>query len=191
MKKHLAVGLLITCVIAHAELTFKLPPTAKYDVSAETIAKAKLKLTTNLVSEAATLTNLFVTPTICGPGLWNILKDSPRFSTPPAAKGTARIPTGDGKFQELPMATLLHAEELASFRMALADLLSSQGALTVREPNAEEFMAYWAVIPFDEITGPLLVAEGKDATLFCQFNKGNVFWIDEVKRMHIRKHATP
>ena len=85
------------------------------------------------------------------------------------------------------MATLLSADELASFRMALADFLSSQGALKIREPNEEEFMKYWAVIPFDEITGPLLVAEGKDASIFCQFEKGKVFWIDEVKRMHFKK----
>lgn len=175
------------CVVAHAELPFKLPPKAKYDVSTETIAKVKAELSTNMVSNAATLTNLIISPTICGPGLWHILKDSHHLSKPPTAKGTARIPTGDGKFQEFPMATLLNADELASFRMALADFLGSQGVLKVREPNEEEFMKYWAVIPFDEITGPLVVAEGKDASIFCQFEKGKVFWIDEVKRMQFKK----
>jgi len=183
MKKLLVIVFLIACVCAHADLPFKLPAHAKYKVSADLIAKAEAELSTNLVDNTATLTNLFATPTICGPGLWHILKDSPRFSAPPAAKSTARIPTGDGKIQELPMATLLSDEELHSFRMALADFLSSQGTLKVREPNQEEFMKYWAVIPFDEISGPLVVAEGKDATLFCQFEKGKVFWIDEVKRM--------
>ena len=187
MKKHIAIVLLMICVLAHAELPFKLPPNAKYNVPAETIAMAKAALSTNMVSDATTLTNLFVSPTICGPGLWHILKDSPRFSKPPTAKSTSRIPTGDGKFQEFPMATLLSAEELASFRMALADFLGSQGVLKVREPDEEEFMKYWAVIPFDEITGPLVVAEGKDATIFCQFEKGKVFWIDEVKRMQFKK----
>jgi len=43
------------------------------------------------------------------------------------------------------------------------------------------------VIPFDEITGPLLVAEGKDASIICEFEEGNVFWIDKVKRMHFKK----
>jgi hypothetical protein len=187
MKKYIIIVLLVSCVLAHAELTFKLPPNAKYNVSAEMIAKAKIELSTNLVSDAVTLTNLFVPPTICGPGLWNILKDSPRFSKPPRAKSTARIPTGDGKFQEFPFALLQNADELASFRNALADFLGSQGVLKIREPNEEEFMTYWTVIPFDEIDGPVLVAEGKDACLFCQFEKGKVFWIDEVKRMHIKK----
>jgi len=37
-------------------------------------------------------------------------------------------------------------------------------------------------------TSPMmLVAEGKDATIFCQFEKGRVFWADEVKRTHFKK----
>jgi hypothetical protein len=187
MKKYTLTLLLASCVLTHGELTFKLPPNAKYNVSAEMIANAKIELSSNLVSDAAMLTNLFVIPTICGPGLWNILKDSPRFSKPPAVKSTVRIPIGDGKFQDLPMATLRSTDELASFRNALADFLGSEGLLKIREPNQEEFMTYWAVIPFDKIDEPLLVAEGRDASIFCQFEEGKVFWIDEVKRMHLKK----
>jgi hypothetical protein len=187
MKKNTVIVLLMICVLAHADLPFKLPPKAKYDVSAETIAVAKTELSKYMVGDAAMLTNLFISPMMCGPGLWNILKDSPHFSKPPAAKSTARIPIGDGKFQELPMASLLNVDEVASFRKALADFLNSQGALKVREPNEEEFMKYWAVFPFDEISGSLLVAEGKDTSIICQFEKGKVFWIDEVKRTHFKK----
>ena len=85
------------------------------------------------------------------------------------------------------MATFQSEDEVASFRKALADLLKSQGTLTIREPNQEEFMAFWSPYPFDEITGPLLVADGKDVTIFCNFEKGRIFWADEVKRMHSRK----
>jgi hypothetical protein len=85
------------------------------------------------------------------------------------------------------MALLQSEDEVASFRKALADLLKDQGMLTIREPSEDEFMKYWAAIPFDQITGPLLVAEGKDAAVFCQFEKGRVFWADEVKRTHFKK----
>jgi hypothetical protein len=187
MKIRTAILFLMTCLFAHAELPYELPPKAKYTVSSEALAKAKTALSANLVGNAATLTNLFATPTMCGPGLWNILKSSPHFSKPPVAKSTAKIPIGEGKFQELPLALLQSEDEVASFRKALADLLSSQGTLTIREPNKDEFMKYWAVIPFDEITGPLLVAEGKDATIFCQFEKGKIFWADEVKRTYFKK----
>jgi hypothetical protein len=187
MMKITVIVLLMICVLAHAELPFKLPPKAKYDVPSEIIAVAKAALSKHLAGDAATLTNLFASPTMCGPGLWLILKTSPHFSKPPGAKSTARIPQGDGKFQEFPMASLLSVDEVASFRMALAEFLSSQGALKVREPNEKEFMTFWTVFPFDEITGPLLVAEGKDASLFCVFEKGKVFWIDEIKRMSLKK----
>ena len=178
------IFLLLLCVLARAELPYKLPPKAKYDVSADAIAAAKAELSTHLVGDAATLTNLFVPPILCGPGLWHILKDSPRFKKTPTAKTTARIPIGGGKFQEFPMALLQSTEEASSFRKALADFLSAEGSLEVREPNQEEFMKFWEVYPFDEISGPILVADGKDACIFCQFQKGNVFWVDEVKRMN-------
>jgi hypothetical protein len=172
---------------AHAELPYELPPKAKYTASSEAISKAKTALSANLLDNAANLTNLFTKPTMCGPGLWSILKNSSHFSKPPVAKSTAKIPIGGSKFQELPMALLQSEDEVASFRKALADLLNTQGTLTIREPNRDEFMKYWAVIPFDEITGPLLVAEGKDATIFCQFEKEKVFWADEVKRSYVKK----
>ncbi len=187
MKLHTAILLLATCLIVHAELPFKLPPKAKYTASEDAITKAKAVLSANLNGDAAMLTNLFASPMMCGPGLWDILKSSPHFSKPPVAKSTAKIPIGKGKFQEVPVALLQSEGEVASFRKALADLLGSQGKLTIREPDADEFMKYWEAIPFDEISGPLLVADGKDATIFCQFEKGRVFWADEVKRTHFKK----
>jgi hypothetical protein len=76
MNTHTVMALLMICMLAHAELPYKLPPKAKYDVSAATIAVAKTELSTHLAGDAATLTNLFVSPTMCGPGLWHILKKS-------------------------------------------------------------------------------------------------------------------
>jgi hypothetical protein len=175
------------CLCAHADLPFKLPPKAKYTASSEAIASAKAKLAANLVANAATLTNLFASPMMCGPGLWHLLKDSPRFSKPPAAKSTVKIPIANGKTQELPLALFQTSDEVASFRNALVDLLATQDNLQIREPSHDEFMKYWAAIPFDEISGPLLVAEGKDVAIFCQFEKGRVFWVDEVKRTHFKK----
>ena len=93
----------------------------------------------------------------------------------------------NGKFQELPMATLQSDGEVASFRKALAVVLASEEKLTIRDPNRDEFMTFWAVIPFDEIDAPLLVAEGKDYSIICMFDKNKVFWADEVKKMRSKK----
>jgi hypothetical protein len=170
MKAKVLLFLLVICLTASADLPFKLPPKAKYTPSEKSINKAKDILKQYLAGDANSLTNLFVKPTMCGPGLWDALKDSPCFSTPPRAKSTVKIPLPDGKFQELPMA-----------------LLQSQGNLVIRDPNREEFMTFWATFPFDEISDPLLVAEGKDYTIICMFSKDKVFWVDEVKKMHLKK----
>ena len=187
MKTNIVLFLLAIGLTVYAELPFKLPPKARYTASEESINKAKDILKQYLVGDANTLTNLFVRPTMCGPGLWNVFKDSSYFSKPPLAKSTVKIPLPNGKFQELPMALLQSADEVASFRKALAILLVSQGKLAIRDPNREEFMTFWATIPFDEINAPLLVAEGKDYTIICMFDKDKVFWVDEVKKMHLKR----
>jgi hypothetical protein len=189
MKISITLLVLAISLVAYAELPFKLPPKAKYTPSDKSINKAKDTLSHYLVSDADVLTNLFAKPMVmCGPGLWNALKDSPHFSKPPKAKSTARIPLPDGKAQELPMALLQTDDEVASFRKAFAELLASQGKLTIRDPKKDEFMVFWAVIPFDEINDPLLVAEGKNHSFICLFQKkGGVFWADEVKKMNFKK----
>jgi hypothetical protein len=187
MKLCVATLLLLTCVLVRAELPFKLPPKAKYAASPEEIERAKTDLSTHLRVDLASLTNLFAAPMMCGPGLWDVLKSSPHFSKPPLAKTTVKVPVGKNKFQELPAALLQNEDEVNSFRKALAELLKSQGTLIVREPNQEEFMIFWATTPTDTITGPLVVAEGKDAAIFCQFKGDKVFWADEVKRMQLKK----
>ena len=186
--KFIVIILSLTATLhLHANLSFKLPPNAKYTASEKSINTAIDILRTHINDDANNLTNIFVKPTVCGPGLWNLLKHSPFFSKPPKAKSTARIPLPGGRFQELPMALLQSEDEVSSFRKAFADLTKSQGQLAVREPNKDEFLVFWAVIPFDEINAPLLVAEGKDYTFICMFDKWNVFWIDEVKKLHPKK----
>ena len=65
---------------------FKLPPNAKYTASEKSINGAKDVLKQYLVGDANALTNLFAKKPLCGPGLWNLLKDSAYFSKPPQAK---------------------------------------------------------------------------------------------------------
>jgi hypothetical protein len=187
MKVGILLFLLVVRLPVYADLPFKLPPNAKYTASEKSINGAKDVLKQYLVGDANALTNLFVEKPLCGPGLWNLLKDSAYFSKPPQAKSTVKIPLPNGKFQELPMALLQSDGEVASFRKALAVLFASQGKLTIRDPNRDEFMTFWAVYPFDEITDPLLVADGKDYSIICVFVKDKVFWIDEVRKMHLIK----
>lgn len=180
MMFRVVLFLLAACVV-RAGLPFKLPSDAEYSASEGDIAEARTKLATNLVSKPAPLTNLFAPPFMCGPGLWNILKNSPHFARRPMATSSTQIISG-GKTNLAALALLQSPGEATSFRKALADLLATQGKLTIREPTQAEFMAFWVAIPMNTIKGPLLAAEGKDVTLFCHFENGKIFWADEVKR---------
>jgi hypothetical protein len=179
--------LLATCGFLRAGLPFQLPAEAEYSASDEAIALAKTNLSANLTAKPAGLTNLFASPMMCGPGLWDVVKTSPHFAKPPAAMTATKIMLSGGKSQLAPLALLQSEEEVASFRKALADLLASEGKLTIREPTKAEFMAFWSAIPLNTITGPLLAAEGKDVTIFCHFENGKILWADEVKRALVQK----
>lgn len=174
--------LFATCGFLRAGLPFQLPPEAEYSASNEAIAQAKTNLSANLTAKPGVLTNLFASPMMCGPGLWDLLKNSPHFAKPPTAISATKITLSSGKSRLAPLALLQSEEEVASFRKALADLLASEGRLTIREPTKAEFMAFWSATPLNTITGPLLAAEGKNVTIFCHFENGKILWADEVKR---------
>lgn len=103
--------------------------------------------------------------------------------SPPLAKTICTVPLANGKFKELPAATFQTKIEADNFRLALADLLSKNGDLTFRLPTKQEFKAYWAVVPFDDISEPLIVAEGANYNLIILFAKGKPFWLDETKAL--------
>src|SRR6266568_975683 len=127
--------LLATCVFLRAGLPFELPPEAEYSASDEAIARAKTNLATSLSAQPTTLTNLFSSPMMCGPGLWELLKNSPHFAHPPAARIPAKVRSSGGKPLLAPLALLQSETEVTSFRKALADLLATEGKLTIREPT--------------------------------------------------------
>lgn len=58
--------------------------------------------------------------------------------------------------------------------------------MTFRLPTEREFKIYWATIPFDEISDPLVVAEGSRYDLLVQFAGGRPFWFDEVRQTTLK-----
>lgn len=166
-----------------AKLDFPLPAQAKYTVTTNQLNEARDLLVQKFNANTNSLGEIIPFPSMCGPGLWQLLKDSPRFSIPPHAKTICRVPLAGGKFKELPAALLQTKTEATNFQLALADLLSNNGELKFRLPTKEEFGAYWAVIPFDDISEPLIVAEGRNYNLIILFGKGKPFWLDETKTL--------
>jgi hypothetical protein len=194
MKLNLSLILLFICATIKCDaqntnsavLNFPLPKAAKYTVTDQQFETAKETLQKEFLSNTNQLATIISSPCICGPGLWNILKNSPHFSTPPFTKMTVKIPLANGKIQELPAALIKSEAETINFRAALADLILKNGNLKFRLPTEKEFKTFWAAYPFDEISEPLIVAEGSDCNLIISFTKGRPFWLDEVKIMSLK-----
>jgi|ERR1035441_5917205 hypothetical protein len=172
-----------TQTVTVAKLDFPLPPHARYTITDQQFGTAKALLEQNFSSDTNRLKTIVSSPCMCGPELWHLVKDSPHFSTPPHTKTTIDMPSPDGKTQKLSAALIQDAAEADNFRAALADLLSANGSLIFRLPNEEEFRKFWAVTPFDEISEPLIVAEGSRYSLIIEFADKRPFWFEEVKNM--------
>lgn len=171
-----------------AELPFHLPKGAKYKVSKAQMIKATDALKKNLVADTNRLQAIFSAPIMCGPGLWDQVTSSTNSLKRPIADTAVKVPLSGGRVQELPAALLQNHEEAKAFCQALSELLGQAGSITVRSPNEQEFKLFWATIPFNEITEPLLVAATTNHSFICQFSKRNtVFWIDDVKNMHVKR----
>jgi len=177
----------VSSTTSSAKLGFRLPPRARYTVTDRQFEKAKETLQNYLSPDTNQLKVIIASPCVCGPVLWHLLKDSPHFSVPPVAKTVCQVPLKNGRIQEFPAALLQSDAEAANFRAALADLLSENGTLTFRLPTESEFKIYWAVTPFDEISGPLIVAEGSRFNLIIEFAGGRPFWFDEVTNITLKK----
>jgi len=163
-----------------ARLDFPLPPQARYSVTERQFKSAAALLDKDFLADTNRLKSIVASPCMCGPGLWHLLKDSPAFAVPPRAKTICQVPMGDGHTRELPAALIQDAVEAANFRAALAGLLSGNGAVTCRLPTETEFNQFWAVMPFDDISAPLVVADGRDYDLIILFVKQRPFWFDAV-----------
>src|SRR5712675_3588154 len=87
--------LLASYAVTRAELPFKLPPEADYSASEEAINLAKRDLAMCLAAKPAGMTNLFASPMMCGPGLWDLLTTSPHFAHPPTATAPTKIGSKD------------------------------------------------------------------------------------------------
>jgi len=175
-----------TCLCA--ELKFRLPKGAKYKVSKAQVTRATDTLKENFVADTNRLQAILRAPIMCGPGLWDRIKSSTNFLKRPIADTALKVPLPDGRMQECPAALLQSSGEAQAFCRALSELLSGAGTMTVRAPDEQEFKLYWATIPFNEITDPLLVAAGTNHSFICQFGKkGALFWIDDVKNMRFKR----
>ena len=136
---------------------------------------------------------IFNVPLICGPGLWQHIKDDGGMTKIAKGDVTFNIPTANGT-QKLKGKLFQTKDEVAVFWKAFMKAYGTEKS-TIRRPTSEELRIYWAMITYD-ITEPLFVVESKSAAILVQFieEKGDkgakarklkIFWIDDYKDLRM------
>ena len=128
---------------------------------------------------------VFASTLICGPGLWRNIKDDAEMKKITTGVTTMEVPTNNGT-QKFDGKLFQGKEEVAAFWKVFLRKYEFGAKAVIRRPTASELNLYWAMIPYD-ITEPIFVIEGKDATILTQFAGDDVKigWIDDYKNMHV------
>jgi hypothetical protein len=132
----------------------------------------------------ATTDTLFSDTLICGPGLWQTIKDDDEMKRITTGVTQIKVPTHGG-VQTLEGKTFQGKEEVESFQRALLRHYTFGSPTVIRRPTARELSTYWAMIPYD-IEEPIFIVESKEATILVDFDAKEdtrIFWIDDYQHI--------
>lgn len=156
-----------------------LPKNIKYIEASETFNDEIKQLLAQAFSSKK-FENIFDEKVICGPALWNRIRNHPKLKGQKLAQTTFIIPstTGAGKVQELKGGLFQTNKQVKIFLDILSEL--PVASIKVRKINKKEAGIYWKLIPYD-IEEPVFTIEYGDLLFLADVNKGDkkVFWIDE------------
>jgi hypothetical protein len=133
-------------------------------------------------------------PLICGPGLWQHIKDDGEMKKIATGDVNVNIPNANGT-QKLKGKLFQTKQEVADFWKAFSKAYATDNP-TIRRPTSAELRIYWAMILYD-ITEPVFVVESKSAALLVQFieekarkvgepRKLKIAWIDDYKDLRMK-----
>jgi hypothetical protein len=164
------------------------PPGVRYKTAPHAVnlaAKQKLEHALRKTAGKRNLGAILGDTVICGPFLWERIKNAPGIEEVGLAS-TFAVP-GDPKngpkiLQSLEGRTFRSAAEVASLERALYARFAFDDEFTVRKAGFEELVLIWALVPFD-IEEPLFVAESKRYRFLAAFVKdgSSVMWIDDLQ----------
>jgi hypothetical protein len=136
--------------------------------------------------QTATHDNLFSDMLVCGPGLWQNIKDDPEMRRITSGVTQLRIPTQEG-VQTLEGKIFQRKEEVESFQRAFVRRYNFESQTVIRRPTARELRIYWAMIPYD-IEEPIFIVESKGATILVDFvvkEDARISWIDDYRHIQL------
>lgn len=192
-----ALVLAATVIAADEPVAPVVPEGVRYKkASAEVNERAEQKLRRVFAADAADkdVLDLFEKKVlICGPGLWQEIKDEPAVATMGEGKVTIQVPVLDGtakptgREQKFKGQLFQTDEEVLAFWKAFSKH-ADFADFKVRKLTTEELRIYWAMISFD-ISEPVFVVEGKRHRILVQFTSPEqlrVAWIDDLANLSLR-----
>ena len=154
----------------------ELPQGASYKTAPHAVnsaAKQRLERALRLTGDKRDLDAILVDTVVCGPFLWEQIKNAPGIEKV-GLGSTVAIPGdpnhGPKIVQKLEARTFRSAEEVAALKRALHATFAFDPEFTVRKAQSQELALFWAMVPF-ELEEPLFVVESKHHRLIAAFDK--------------------
>jgi hypothetical protein len=126
---------------------------------------------------------------VCGPLLWDSMKDSAGTVLRSGKTMLHVIPAQPAPIRKEGKA-FLNVDQSTAFWKLFIEKIRGNNSFKVRKAEAAEISYFWATIPFD-IEEPLLVADFGKTKVVVNFStkngKPNIFWIDIVGDMKALK----
>jgi hypothetical protein len=189
------LSLLMSLTLVHADEAPKVPHGVRYKPApAKVNDKARELLRRKFSADASDeeVLSLFETLVICGPGLWQDLKNDAALSRIRHGKVSFKVPVRgpDGKVvrtDTLDGKVFQTADEVLLFWRAFSARTDFDG-LKIRKLNTEEIKIFWAMIPFD-ITEPLFILESEQHKLLVVFKAPDelkIAWVDDYQDIALK-----
>ena len=194
------LSLLTFTVCAYAGDDFIVPDGIRYNKASHEVNDKAKKLLKNLfvknASDEVVFATIFENSLICGPGLWQDIKnnkvmanindskvvlDIPIFNDDGTLKRTYKL---DGKIFRSPA-------EILSFWNVFSKMIDFSN-LKIRKLNQEELKIYWTMISWD-ITEPIFILESENHKILAVFlapDNLKIAWIDDYQEVSITKQNT-
>lgn len=139
--------------------------------------------------EAVNIEAFFGSAIVCGPLLWDSIKDSANSALRGGKTMINIIPAQPDPIRKEGKA-FINADQATAFWKLFIEKVKGNNSFKVRKAETAEISYFWATIPFD-IEEPLLVADFGKMKVVVNFSSKNgkpkIFWVDIVGDMKALK----
>ena len=187
--KHSSITILaIVCMatfFVHTERAQEIPAGVRYKKTTDEINQKAKQILEDALAQKADAVNIEAfsdSAIVCGPLLWDSMKDSAGTVLRGGKTMIHVIPAQPAPIRKEGKA-FINADQSTAFWKLFIEKIRANNSIKVRKAETAEIAYFWATIPFD-IEEPLLVADFGKMKVVVNFSTKNgkpkIFWIDIV-----------